>query len=1061
MKKSQLFPGFLRLDFHSGLTGEGYFKRGLTKAAITALTIVLSFGASANYSKILPGREVFKEGPSDQFKLIRGKVVDENGEPLTGVTVQVKGQRDFVLTGGDGSFAISVPDENAVLVFSFTGMLTQEIRTGNKEMLSVVMEFNKTTLSDVVVVGYGTQKKGNITGAVSTVSSDVLNKRATTNTSVLLQGRVPGLQVVQSSGQPGRDNAIMNIRGLGSFGANPAPLVLIDGVIGSLQNLAPNDVESVTVLKDAASASIYGARGANGVILVTTKQGKKGASIDYQLDVAVHNPTRLPKLVTNSAEYMEMYNFARGRNGEGLLYSQQQIDAYKNATDREQYPNFDWLDYYFNPALAVNHYIGLSNATEKGSYKLSMNYLNQDGIMPNINLKRYNAQLNFSNQLTKNIKVGSNIGFMYSDNVEPWINPGFSASIVHGAVYQNAPLYKPFLPDGSGRKTAWAYPNETHDTRAPVVFDDVKNRRNNYAVNAQIYLDVKLMEGLTWSTKGAVNYSDFKSKLRIIETHERYYYHKLPGETDYTLNPGVTFAPEVTDNYGKTIIPTLLSTLSYEKQFGTDHQLGAMAGFEQQESRYSYIMGSRKVFPTNNLDELNAGGTEGQVLEGSGNEWSLRGYFGRLNYAYQGKYLVEFNARYDGTSRVAQPNRWGFFPSVSAGWRISEEKFLQNTGWLNNLKIRGSYGVLGNQEIGLYPYQDILSLTSYTADGGNRQAVLYTRLTDKSLRWESTRVLDLGLDVDLFNGLLGFTFDYFKKNTYDILTTLPVPVSLGLSGPVTNNGELENRGVEIELNHRNKIGSVSYSANFMVSTFRNKLLSIVTPTKGVNEVGLPYNSFYLYEMAGVFQSQDDIDKSPKQIYNNPKPGDIKIKDQNGDGTIDNNDRVSISPYPDFTYSMGFNVGWKGFNLSGFFQGVQGVRTFLSGWGYDPFHQGSSPDIRFRDGWTPDNPTSNIPAVYVNGYQGISGYTNTWNLPDASYLRLKNINLSYTLPRNVLQKLNFKDITVYVSGDNLLTFTKFPGIDPEVTEASNGSMTSVVAGAYPQLRILNGGLKLKF
>lgn len=995
-----------------------------------------------------------------QTRRIEGKVTNENGEALPDVTITLKGTSRSTVSRGDGTFEIEVSGLSSILIFSYVGMETYEVEEKGSSFLDIKLVATESRLADVVVVGYSTKKKINLTGSVSTVSSATLVQRPATNSVNLLQGRVPGLRVTQPTGQPGRDAGMLEIRGLGSFGASSAPLVLIDGVIGSLANLAPNDIENISVLKDAASASIYGARAANGVILVTTKQAKRGKSIEYQFDYGIHSPTRLPDLITNSAEYMEMLNSARARSGMTAIYTQDQINAYRNATDREAYPNFDWLDYYFNSAPVTNHYLSLANAGDKGSYKFSLNYLNQDGILPNINYKRYNAQFNLTNQVTKSIKLGTIVGAIFGNNHEP---PGWSTTSAL-AVYQNGPLYKPFLPDGSGRKTAWAYPSEPHNATSPVAFTNGSRYSKNYTLNAQAYLDIDLFKGLVWTIKGAINYTDNTIKDQIYATQEHYLYQKLPGATDYPLvtsvrSPG---SAGLTDNYNKSISPVLYSLLNYETKIASNHNINAMVGYEQQSFKYQMLAGSRVIFPTNTLTELNAGSTTGQSLAGTSYEWSLRSYFGRVGYNYGGKYLVEFNARYDGTSRVAAENRWGFFPSISAGWRISEESFLKNKiSWLSNLKIRGSYGVLGNQEIGNYAYQSILNIGAYPFGGSMQQGAFLSRLADKDLKWESTKLIDIGIDLDIHKGLFGLTFDYFKKNTFDILATLPVPASLGLSGPTTNDGKLQNTGFEVELRHNNKIGEFRYGVNLIVATFKNKLQSIVTPTKGVNEVGLPYNSFYLYQMAGIFQSQDDIDKSPKHIFYTPKPGDIKIKDQNGDAKIDAGDRVSISPYPDFTYSFGLDLQWRRFTFSTFFQGVKGLRTQIYGWGYDPFVQGDPPSTRFRNAWTPTNPSNTEPAVYLGsgsptgGYPGVYGYPSTYHLPDASYLRLKSVNLSYSLPKKMISKIRIQDLTVFVSADNVITFTKFPGIDPELPSSSTRG------SAYPQVRIINGGVKLQF
>ena len=436
-----------------------------------------------------------------------------------------------------------------------------------------------------------------------------------------------------------------------------------------------------------------------------------------------------------------------------------------------------------------------------------------------------------------------------------------------------------------------------------------------------------------------------------------------------------------------------------------------------------------------------------------------------MNYDFAGKYLLEGNLRYDGSSRIASNNRWGIFPSVSAGWRISRETFIQeNLKWLDDLKIRASWGTLGNQEIGLYPYQDILNLSEYPYGSTLQAATVLTRLTDKNIKWESTKVINVGMDLEVSRGLFGMTLDWFRKNTFDILTTQPVPGSLGLSGPVTNDGKLQNTGWEAQLRHNNRIGDFSYGAYVLFSTYKNELLKIRVPTKGVNEVGLPYGSYYMYEWVGIFQSQEDIDKSPKQPFFAPRPGDLKIKDQNGDGIVNADDRKTIKgKFPDFTYSFGINASWKGFALSAFFQGTQGNKMPLNGWGIDPFIQGTPPTTKFRDAWSPTNPSNTVPAIYESwGYAGVSAYPSTYYLQDASYLRLKNVNLSYTLPKRITDKIWSKGLTVYVSGDNLLTFTKFEGADPETLSRTGSTVSGWGRYAqFPQVRIINFGVDVKF
>ncbi len=990
---------------------------------------------------------------SQQQKSISGKVTDSAGAPLPGVSVVIKGTTVGTITDADGNYKLANVSEKATLLFSFVGMKMQEILVLGKPFINVTLTEESIGLEEVVAVGYGTQIKSNLTGSLSTVSSKTLVDIPKPNATNLLQGRVTGLQVIQPTASPGRDDPKLQIRGMGSFGASSDPLILVDGIIGSMNSLNPIDIESITVLKDAASAAIYGSRAANGVILVTTKQGKKGESVlEYNGNIGVHTATRLPDFIYNSYEYMTMFNEAKLRSNQKPIYTQAEIDAYKNPSDKKQYPNFNWTDYYFNPAVVVNHNLRFSGGNDKTLYNLSLGYLDQDGILPVFNYKRYNAILNLSTQPNKIVKVGATINMVNKVIKEPRTT---NSDIVL-LVYQGAPNYTPFLPDGSGRITNCAYRAEGHNRNPETdLYSENYQHSKTYNVNSQIYLDMTPFKGLVWEVKGGLNYTHDIYKQHQVAVPE---YSFFKTGDDYANINNVVLGPGLTDRYSLSLLPSLISTLTYDTKIENNHNIKILMGYEQQSFKNMYIQGSRNNFPSASLDQLDAGSSVGQSLSGNGSEWAIRSYFGRLNYDYKSKYFVEANVRYDGSSRIAKENRWGVFPAVSAGWRLSEENFIKNKfEWIDNMKLRASLGTLGNQEIGNYPYQDILTITEYPYGSQLQPGVVLNNLTDKSLKWESTQVADIGLDLNIYKGIFGVTFDWFNKKTYDILTTQPVPGSLGLSGPVTNDGKLQNRGWELELKHANRIGNVNYDTYFSISAYKNKLLKIRTPVKGVNEVGLPYNSYYMYEWIGIFQSQSDIDNSPKQPFFPSKPGDLKIKDQNNDGVVDADDRKTIKGrYPDFLYSFGMNLTWKGLSLAVFFQGSQGNKIPLNGWGVDPFIQGTPPTAKFRNAWSPTNPSNTVPAVYDTwSYGGVSAYPSTYYLQNASYLRLKNASISYMLPKKLTDKIRSKGLTISVSGENLLTFTKFEGADPE-TLGNSGRFAQ-----YPQVRIINFGLDVKF
>jgi TonB-linked SusC/RagA family outer membrane protein len=982
--------------------------------------------------------------------IVAGQVKDADGKPLEGASVSVKGKSNGVITDKEGRFSLSVADEDRFLVISLVGYKAREVAVGNN--LNIALQVDALDLADVVVVGYTAQKKINLTGAVATVSAKTLSASPVPNAANLLQGRLPGVEVIQPSGKPGNDDPMIRIRGLGSFGASSAPLVLVDGVIGTITSIAPNDIESVTVLKDAASASIYGARAANGVIIVTTKKAKKGAaSLQYNLDYGIQKATAVRDLIWNSAEYMTMYNAARLRSGLTTFYTDEQISDYATATDKTLFPDYNWPDHIFKTAKIVNHSLSFSKATDNSRFRIGLNYTDQDAITPVFNSKRYTVNINYDNQVLKAVRVGTVINFFNRQNIEPQGNGDID---LNRAIYGRSPLAGPFLPDGR-KSSGRAYGNEPFSVFAPIAFTNGDARSSSYSVRAQAYVIVDIIKGLQWETKGAFNMDYFFRKNHSYATPgEFYFYQPVAGEYAIDQSVGSPVSLGVTDYNTFSTTPTIYSTLKYNTSIG-NHDVNVMVGYENQSNKYNELRATRLKFPTASLAQLNAGSPDGQSLGGTANEWALQSYFARVAYNYKGKYLLEGNMRYDGTSRVQKDHRWGIFPSISGGWRISEENFIKdNVSWLNNVKLRASYGLLGNQEIGLYPYQDIFGYANYSYGPAVTQGVKLSRMTDKNLQWEKTKVLDLGIDVDAFNGLFGLSFDWFRKNTYDILTTLPVPTTIGLTGAITNDGALNNTGMELELRHSNNIGQVHYDANFQIAGFKNKLVSIVTPTVGVREVGLPYNSFYLYEWNGIFQSQDDIDKSPKQIYNNPKPGDLKIKDQNGDNLVDVNDRVSYSPFPKFNYSFNLNVSYKRFSLSVFLQGVKGSHVYVSDWSSFPFREGIPPKAEFRDAWTPENHSNTVPAIHEFSYAGVYGYSSTYLFKSNSYMRLKNVMLTYAIPESALKHIRMKQASVYVSGNNLLTFTKYTEGDPEVREGSNVTQ-------FPQVRIINIGVNVNF
>jgi TonB-linked SusC/RagA family outer membrane protein len=918
-------------------------------------------------------------------------------------------------------------------------------------------------LDEVIVVGYGTQKKVNLTGAVSAVTGDEMVKRPVTNPATMLQGQMPGVRIIQGLGQPGNESVQIRVRGQGTYSsAGSDPLVLIDGVPGSLSTLNANDIESVSVLKDAASASIYGARAANGVVLVTTKSGKDGGfKVNYNANFGVHNPTKMLNIVTNSADYMELTNEAKANSGISTgLYTQDMINSYRNATDRVKYPNFDWLGYMFNSAFVQNHSLSLNGGNKGTTYNITLGYVDQPGTMKGFTFDKYNFRTNVKSDLKDWITVGVNIA-MEKGNQK---NPRQSHDDAFLSTLSQAPTYMPFLPDG--RYVNSAYNFESHNKNmVAIVENDVMRTTTNYDVSSQLWADIKLAKGLSWYSKMAVNLGDvsYKDWRPIVNLYD---YHS--GNFARTLDVG---GEGLISHNNRNYYTNFFTYLKYDFNIDQAHNFGLQAGYSQEYNNYQFLQGYRQKYVTNNLQELNAGTAAVQTANGNTTEWALNSYFGRFNYNYMEKYLFEANVRYDGTSRIAKDTRWGFFPSFSAGWRLTEEDFIKNAeiNWLTNAKIRASYGLLGNQNIGgdfPYPYQDLLNFTGdYAFDNSVLSpGVAQSALANSLLKWESTSVADAGLDLQLF-GKLNITYDWYRKHTFDILRQAQVTGALGLSAPFVNSGDMLNTGHELTVQYNDRInqGALSglqYGGGFFVDVFRNKLIKFgAREIDGyvIRENNLPYNSYYMLDAIGIFQTQEEVDNSPTQFSGNFGPGDIKYRDVNGDNVIDNNDRVTVpGRFPKFEYSFNGNASWKGFDLSFLFQGVEGRRIYTDGWGLEPFIQGAAPTLDFvNNRWTGPGTSNFYPKIYY-GWDGTNPNrrASTWYLQDASFLRLKNLTVGYIIPANITSKVSIDRIRLYFSGDNLLTFTKYKGLDPE--RAGDGRFVQ-----YPQNKIVSFGVNVEF
>lgn len=1016
---------------------------------------------NTDISYVIEGSNIvlMKKGDTQQQAYrVTGLVADKNGEPIIGANVVEKGTTNGTVTDMDGKFSLLV-SEKAILQITYIGYNPFEAPVAGKNNLTIKLNEDSQTLDEVVVVGYGTQKKINLTGAVASIKGEELTKRPVTNAAAILQGLLPGVRVVQGNGQPG-SGATIQVRGMGTFsGAGADPLVLIDGVEGDINSLDPNVIESVSVLKDAASASIYGSRAANGVVLIKTKDGGGNdgkLQVAYNFNYGINSPTKMLDLVTNSVDYMNAWNtrirnMNYGKDIPSSQYPQEEIEKYRNATDQTLYPNFDWLDFIINDSPTQIHNLSVSGGKQT-RYNFSLGYVNQQGTMEAFYYKRYNAMLNVVSDVNKRLRLGVNVNLKKGDKGEE--QSGSTNYFL--CTLAQAPTYMPTLSDGSGRYSWKAYPWEECNWNPYLMLKEKPRRTDDYYVMAQAWSDFEVIEGLHWHVKAATTYNTSQNTAFVGNKLQEHYYRPPYGD-------GYQDATSLTKKNTQNFYTTLQTYLDYSRKFGA-HQVGAMIGYSNEDNKYNYLQAYRKDYSSSMTPEINAGSTAGQTNEGRGEAWSMQSVFGRINYSFRDKYLLEANMRYDGSSRLSAQGRWGIFPSFSLGWRLTEEGFMEHTrSWLTNLKLRGSWGILGNQNIGLYPYQAMLEFKGvYPFDNQNlSQGVTQTKLNNPNIKWEQTTSFDVGIDATLFNNL-SFSFGVYSKLTTDILRKAQVNSLVGLEAPIINDGSMRNTGYDFDIKYQNIVrgglfDGLSYSGGIILSGFKNKLVKFGTWEDGNNvirEEGRPWNAFYLLQADGIFQTEEEVANAPKQFGENTKPGMLRYRDVNGDKKIDNDDRVAMEDgvFPDCTYGVTLNGAWKGFDLYAFFQGVAGSKTYVTGWGLQPFIQGSSPTKeQFEKAWTPENKsTTHVmlgdPVSYT--------HPSTYLLKDNSYFRLKSFQLGYSLPMSLISKAHLTKLRFYFSGDNLLTFTKYEGLDPERSESGNYA-------SYPQNKVLSFGCNVEF
>ena len=1017
----------------------------------------------SSYNYRIEDNKIVLLGKVQQDGKITGVVSDAFG-PIAGANVVVKGTTNGTITDMDGHFSLDAP-KGAKLQISYIGYISKELTVGDKTDYAIELVEDSQALEEVVVVGYGTEKKVNVIGSIAQIGSEKLENRSTPQLSNALTGQMAGVTVIQRSGRPGNSGGEIRVRGVGSFGGESDKsdaLVLIDGIPGKLNDVSSEDVESISVLKDASTAAIYGSRAANGVILVTTKTGKEGkVSVGYNGYVGFNTPTALPEFV-DTWQYATLYNEAVGREA----YTQEEIQKFRDGSDPDHYANARYLDEVFSrKGLQTGHDVTINGGNAENKYMVSFGYLKQNGIVEKNDYQRYNARANLINEILPGLKLTSRLSGVYGNRKEPMAPGGDDASnmlILIQKALRFPGLTPTVLSDGT-----FGAGRELHGTPAGWIKSDSFYENPEFSLNANVRLDYNPIKDLQLSAIGAYTYTN---------DEERTYRSTMKLSGDRVLGPS-----ELKHKMGKTIYKTFQATAEYNKTIG-GHTFGILAGYSWEQEDYRYVQGSRDKFPGNDLPYLNAGSPDNQKSEGTGNAWAIQSGFGRLRYNFNERYLFESTVRYDGSSRFPQSKKFGFFPSVAAGWRLSEENFFkenESLGFISNLKLEVSWGRLGNQNIGNYPYQSVYELgQNYPFGDTYTQGAAVTTAVDPTIKWEETETIDGGLEAVFWNGLLSVNASYFNRRTYDILYKPSGSVSTILGQKISemNTGELKNFGWEFEVGHRNKIGDVSYNVNANLSIIKNKLTTLgVGNVEQLNGmvgngsdlfIGYPIQMYYGYVSDGVFLDENDIKSwhDQSKVTPNPQPGDIRYKDISGpDGVPDrkidpNYDRVYLgSRIPKFTFGLNLGVEYKGVDLSVLLQGVAGVTGLLDGFAGWAFRgDGNIQKWQAEGRFDPANPTRypDYPRLEdLSNSTTPNIVTSDFWTQDASYIRLKNIQLGYTFPKKMLQAAKISNLRVYVQAENPLCWNKYkPGWDPEINTSGN---------YYPILATYTFGVNFKF
>jgi TonB-linked SusC/RagA family outer membrane protein len=1037
---------------------------------------VIVFPAEQGYS----GSGVTVAG--QQQKTITGKVVDEAGIPLPGVSVVVKGTTVGIVTDIDGNYSLSVPADAKTLVFSFVGMKAQEVEIANKTSISVTLIAEVTDLDEVVVVGYGTQKRANVVGAVTSVSGEKLQSIPAVNVSNAISGRLPGSVIIQQSGEPGQMTPRILVRGRSTLGgnageyvSNTAPLVVIDGVPGrSMEEIDPNDVESLSVLKDA-SAAIYGAAAANGVILIQTKSGKEGKPrLNYQFFQGFMTPTLIPD-VTNAAEYAEMLSEYQVAQGKARRYSDADIELFRNGKDPWEHPDTDWYgDLIEKWTNTSRHSVTLDGGAHGMKYYVSFGYKTDDAIYKasSTKYKQYNIRTKLEMPITDWLKTGVELAGFLNNKLYPYK----SADAIVGQSTRLVPTNWSYWPTKEGRYPGpdieyGDNPVETSTFSAGV--NDQKTYKLLSTFNATII--VPFVEGLSFSGSYSYDLTNYYNKA-FYKPWILYYpnWDKATRGSDgfitdmpLTPTPRGLSTPENTERYERTVRQTTMVNFDYVKSFG-DHNVSLFGGFEQYQDDWNYFQGYRKYYISSLIQTMNAGNPKDQNLEGNASIYARKSWIGRATYDYKGKYLAEVVFRADGSLKFPESKRWGYFPGVLVGWRASEESFWQeNLAFVNYFKLRGSFGMMGMDPGNAFQFMDKYNLSTgmtFGTSGAIGTAVGPPAIANPNITWETQKTYNVGFDSKFANDMFHFNAELFYNRREDILATkdASVPNFTGLSLPQENIGIVDNKGFEIDAGVHKQIGKdlfVNFGGNFSYN--KNEIIFQDEPERAVpwqRYTGHPYGAWLMYDAIGIYKDQAQVDATPHVA--GARPGDVIFRDVSGDGQITNDDRILIDEvdYPTTFYGINFDATWKDFTLTVLIQG-QGKQFKRSQYDNRRGEAGNYYQWQYDNRWTPTNTETNIARAYNRDdlYWSPDVRMSTYWLDNCAYMRLKNVVLNYSIPTKFYSKYGVSRASVFVSGNNLaLLYSATKKFDPE-----SGTNTGNGPGVYPLMRTIAIGANITF